>query len=408
MEAQQEKKQSNNTSLVKWLMTSIVGTTISIALTFGTSHIIENQKKNVEGRQAAMMVIHDMESYAELFRSLAEKETASHDLAVYVLDHLDNLNELSEDTLKEVAYYITNTDEVSYTIDESTEKTFLSSQDIWRNIKTPLFIDVVQNFFLQRHLIFDELNNGPIYRKPIQISELLEMIVNSRDQNYHLDYAGYLKKHLRDNHILYYLDQASSRLHSYKIMADEWQNMSDQCKFMMNISDEELKGYLTQRKRTGTPLKEQQLIGKWKIPDNKIPQYYEFNKDHTFVQTVIQSQVGSLFSGTLRYIFTYKGQWSIKGDTLYRYYEPEVNYKLDDSQITVIEQMRDSVNRLLSQYRDALSQNQKQNTPHAPIIRCARIDKSGNKIELSWTGPDENDKETDQTSYFIRLKNDEK
>ena len=406
MESEEEKKQSNDSSFLKWLLTSVVGTTISIALTFGTAHIIEEHKKEVEGRRAAMMVIHDMDNYVETFKSLAEEETTNHDKAVYAIAHLDNLNAVPKDTLRDVAFYITNVDDYN-TIDESTEKTFLSSQDTWKNIKSPSFIDIAQAFFHERRMVYEQINNTDIFAKPVPFSELFELIANSRDNEYVIDYTGFLSKKLRDNHILYYLDLVTRRIEHYNNIADEWQHKSDQCKFMMNITDEEMKTYLSQRKSTGAPLKERQLIGKWKTKE-EVPQLYEFKNDHSFVHSVIKTNIGYSYSGPLRIIYTFKGKWSIKDDTLHREYDPGFDFKIDESEITVREGMRDSLDRMLDKNRKMLTQRKELKQQRPPINRCARIDKSGNKIELSWNGPDEKGEVKDQTSYFIRMTKNEK
>ena len=45
----------------KSFLTSVMGTTISILLTFGTSALVERKTKADVQRQTAMMVIHDIE-----------------------------------------------------------------------------------------------------------------------------------------------------------------------------------------------------------------------------------------------------------------------------------------------------------------------------------------------------------
>ena len=45
----------------KGFLTSVLGTTVSILLTFGTSALVENKEKADIQRQTAMMVIHDID-----------------------------------------------------------------------------------------------------------------------------------------------------------------------------------------------------------------------------------------------------------------------------------------------------------------------------------------------------------
>ena len=55
---------------VKQFLLSLVATTVSIALTFGTAAIIDNNKKQAEKRKIVMMVMYDM------YNSLQEVQTA--------------------------------------------------------------------------------------------------------------------------------------------------------------------------------------------------------------------------------------------------------------------------------------------------------------------------------------------
>ena len=53
-------KNGNGQAVMKKLLLSIAATTLSIALTFGTAAIIENNKKQKEKREIVMMVMFDM------------------------------------------------------------------------------------------------------------------------------------------------------------------------------------------------------------------------------------------------------------------------------------------------------------------------------------------------------------
>ena len=48
-------------SWAKELLMTFIGATLSIVLTFGTAHFVDQKQKLAEGRQTAMMVIHDID-----------------------------------------------------------------------------------------------------------------------------------------------------------------------------------------------------------------------------------------------------------------------------------------------------------------------------------------------------------
>ena len=73
----------------KDVLTSLLGTTLSIVLTFGTSALLEHKMKADIQRQTAMMVIHDIDASVELVEDIANYEDEKNQAVQYVLAHLD-------------------------------------------------------------------------------------------------------------------------------------------------------------------------------------------------------------------------------------------------------------------------------------------------------------------------------
>ena len=84
----------------KGFLTSVLGTTISILLTFGTSALIENKEKADAQRQTAMMVIHDIDVCVDQMEKMAKDEEERNNAVQYILAHLDQIASLPEDTLE--------------------------------------------------------------------------------------------------------------------------------------------------------------------------------------------------------------------------------------------------------------------------------------------------------------------
>ena len=60
-------KMGSGMGTLKQFLLSILATTVSIALTFGTSAIIDNNKKQREKREIVMMVVYDMSNSLKQF-----------------------------------------------------------------------------------------------------------------------------------------------------------------------------------------------------------------------------------------------------------------------------------------------------------------------------------------------------
>ena len=390
----------------KELLMSVIGTTISIVLTFGTAYLIEQHQRKVEGREIAMMVIHDIDQYAKKFRDNAQDEAKNHDLAMYVLEHIDNIQSIPLDTIDKVVNYISYVEGNEDRIDESIEKTFQSNQKSWRSIDAPSFIDEARDFFHNRRLTYQMISTEAIFRKPINREEVLQRYITSMKTGKDPDWPDFLRKKLQDEEVILFIQLHDQRLSVLNVTADNYQDMSNRCKFIMNITDEELQAFLDKRKRTGEKLTDKKLVGRWTTQDEQ-QQTIEFKKDHTFTQFVERRYPSPTYHGRLKITLIYTGSWEIKKDTLYRYLDAGCDFKIDRSSITYPPEKRDTVEQILKQFEEnaVTTIEQQKKLPPDTIVRAVAIDRSGNKVELTF--PPENVQDG-RIGYLIREKATEK
>ena len=125
----------------KNILTSVLGTTISILLTFGTSALVESREKANTQRQTAMMVIHDIDVCVNQMEEMAKDEEERNNAVQYVLAHQDQIATLPEDTILLAILMLANYDDNHTIFDNAKENIFKSSQDIWSNLDNMAFID---------------------------------------------------------------------------------------------------------------------------------------------------------------------------------------------------------------------------------------------------------------------------
>ena len=118
----------------KGFLTSLLGTTISILLTFGTSALIDSKQKANTQRQTAMMVIHDIDVCIDQLEEMAKDEEKMNNAMQYILAHLDQIASLPEDTLELAMNMLIDYDPNHAIFDDAKENIFKSSQDIWSNL----------------------------------------------------------------------------------------------------------------------------------------------------------------------------------------------------------------------------------------------------------------------------------
>lgn len=146
------------TSRTGWeqLILSVLGTTISIALTFGTNTLVNNHKKKSDRRLAAVRVMSNIESYARQLDLAYESSTGVDSLASFLLTRMDDLKYLPEESI--IDFTLSAAPKALVTYDSSAEQIFTSSFDVWRNVDNARFIDLAGQGFHTMDVFSEEFN----------------------------------------------------------------------------------------------------------------------------------------------------------------------------------------------------------------------------------------------------------
>lgn len=120
----------------------VLGTTVSLVLTFGTASIIEKRQSVKARRLTALMVMSSIESFAQQLDSVfAQTAEADSAIAWLISKPLPVLAQMPIDKQNELLYKAHYKQEFTY--DRSVEKIFSNSIDTWKNMGNFQFIDNV-------------------------------------------------------------------------------------------------------------------------------------------------------------------------------------------------------------------------------------------------------------------------
>ena len=198
---------------MRHFLLSLIATTVSIALTFGTAAIIDYNKKQQEKHEIVMMVMYDM------YNTL---QSVAHADSMIRLS-MDLQRQIAEDTtLFNVLKYqfMINIPRIDYT--ETTEHIFSSNIETINTVGNVLFTENVAEFYQQR--LFYKTNVCDTIMLNYQREAPYESLQRL------LDYSDYFYTAIMSRQI-----QLSM------------QNRFLQCQQMMNISDEEIEAYREKR-----------------------------------------------------------------------------------------------------------------------------------------------------------------
>lgn len=399
--------------IAKSLLLSVMGTTISIILTFGTSRYFDHRKKLANGRQLAIMAIHDIDNTVKVFEEYADNEYQLSLQAQYLQEHLDSLENIGFDTLSAVFDYLLADNFIGegYILDDANEKVFLSSQDAWKNIDNATFIDRVQTFYNERHEFYNYLNTSLEWHKPLEESEFIQRKINTPD--YGFDIVGYLKELLRRDDIGYYIAYSSLRQQLFTSTSQKWRNVSDECQFLMGISDREMEEYIKSRERKGNLPSERQLLGRWHAKgkgdrDEKREQILEFCKDHTATFTTISYESSHLYIGNIVTRCIARGTWDLQGDSVLVTQKPELEYAIDTTAISYRAELKPDILNLMDEWKETFKKSQEESRKKGEetIKYGTYIDQSETKLKWSKATLKPDGTEEVVTQYFTKQQED--
>lgn len=128
-----------------------LGTVIGIVLTFGTSAWIEYRERQEMERTAALMVIHNLDSFCEDLDEAVKDLQPIDSICFKVLGAKDRLETIPEDTLD---MFVNSFLSHSFnTHDQTTETIFSSNIETWKSIDNREFIDLAGNCFSAKKLM---------------------------------------------------------------------------------------------------------------------------------------------------------------------------------------------------------------------------------------------------------------
>jgi len=368
----------------KELLMSFFGTTLSIVFTFGTASYLERKQQRADGRQTAMMVIIDIEKTANRFNTLAKREERNFAMTQTVLARINEINSIGHDTLNHVLNYITDLNDNPFSYDDSSERVIFSSQEVWKDIDNARFMDLIQHFFYRRREVLAYLKEADLYTKPISGNEVRTFIMGHDDVNF--DFATYLVERLTLPQVTYYLNSSFQRIEHYKSYQADFTNYANNCKFMMDISDEEYNAYVAQQLHSGHRVKPKQLYGTWleKSTNSDETETVCFAKDHTFTNTNSFFIAHPHYAGRIEVIVHQTGTWQLQGDSLLLTFRSAYEYDFDRSAITILPDKQHEADSIISEWEAYYKEVQQAaaDQPDWDNHLFVAIDGSGRRIKL--------------------------
>lgn len=196
----------------KGFLMTLLATTVSIVLTFGTSAVIDRKKQNAEKREMVMMIMYDMRETLKAVEECDSRLNAFFDAQVDVLAHPKQFAE-------NYGVLVLNIPELQYTT--TTENIFRTNIETIRTIGNLLFVETVSSFYDER-------------------ARYLNEIVGDFQRQANAALFSYESLSEFDSSVIPTLSQA---------LLWEMNGEYAQCKLMMKVTDKDLEVFSVQRRK---------------------------------------------------------------------------------------------------------------------------------------------------------------
>ena len=208
-------KNGSGMASLKQFLLSLFATTVSIALTFGTAAVIDYNKKQKEKREIVMMVMYDMYNSLEAVKQADSRIMESIQRQIKFAEDTTNLKTMD---LVQMALIVPNAD-----FTETIERIFSSSIETINTVGNVLFTENVADFYRSRNdykrFVCDSVQHAIETDMPFQTAK--------GAINFDYSYYAFISSNIMPS----------------------MQALFDQCKQMMDVTDEEIEAYRKEREK---------------------------------------------------------------------------------------------------------------------------------------------------------------
>ena len=139
------------------LLRTVLGTTISILLTFGTNALIQHHRKVQDRKMTAMMVMSNIESFARTLETRSERMAPTDSIAAWLLCmSYEDLEMLPSNELNRLIDRATDVATLNH--DHTAENVFSNHIETWKNVNNVQFIDNVGSCFSAINGVEEQFN----------------------------------------------------------------------------------------------------------------------------------------------------------------------------------------------------------------------------------------------------------
>ena len=256
------------------LLYTFLGTTISIILTFGTTAIIQQHHKAQERKLTAMMVMGNIEQYAQRLEDVHKELSWRDTLGTMLLAiHVDSLDDPKYSGMIENVNMVAAVTMFSY--DKTVEQIFSNSIETWKNMGSFQFIDNVGKCFsAMNHIRADYMSFAQ------DLQDGIDEVKGNRDA---YDGKSLQSKILHNMKFRSTVRQVHNRATYYLYLAEYIRYLNAINMQLMDVTEDEVLQFINEREeevKVDRPIPMQQDYLKPVLVRDSLPDFHTWIQKH--------------------------------------------------------------------------------------------------------------------------------
>lgn len=343
----------SSTDAWKEILTGFVSTVLGIAVTIGVDNRLEDKQAEEDKRNLTIMIIHDLDESELQMRASVDLFRRYFDKAEYVFTHLDQIDEIQEDTLVKAMQFLAFELELNpVKFPQMAENILINNMSNWTTLSNVKFMSNAELCFAYRKRFNETLVDQETYVP----ARKLYRLYYDKDHEAELDLDGMRKlvsEFYETKTVSHYIAESKWVLERRCEYIASLHQLNSENKWLMSVSSEDIGEYIKASSKRApaqrSRVTKEAVIGTWQMDldhERGIRRYVKslsitFNPDNTYDIVRMTDAKKTSVDTAYTYADTIYGHWRLEGNDLIRITDSIKSASTDKSSVynTVVEHL---------------------------------------------------------------------
>lgn len=246
-----------------------VSTVMGIAVTIGVDKKLEEKQAEEDKRNLTIMIIHDLDESEQQMQGVVDFYRGYIDKAVYVSEHLDQIAEISEDTLSDALAFLSIDMELSrLKFAQMAENVLTTNMSNWTTLSNVKFMSNAEYCFANRKKFNETIIHKDICEPVQKLFREFQDKILVREMDFD-EIRKYISEFYKTEEVHRYISNFKWVLDQLSGYVSTLHQLNCENKWLMSVSSEDIEEYVkTSSKRAPAErprVTKESIVGTWEM-----------------------------------------------------------------------------------------------------------------------------------------------